>query len=65
MEYHFLTLRPATFLKGFDTASSIALLAISAIAKKSSDGKQIPPGYIIVLPVITPRSYMTSITHCT
>ncbi|KIM89142.1 hypothetical protein PILCRDRAFT_813050 [Piloderma croceum F 1598] len=37
---------------GFDTASSIALLALSAIAKKSSDGKQIPPGYIIVLPLL-------------
>ncbi|OSD07399.1 NicO-domain-containing protein [Trametes coccinea BRFM310] len=37
---------------GFDTASSIALLAISAIAKRGPDGSQIPPGYIVVLPLL-------------
>lgn len=36
---------------GFDTASSIALLAVSAIAKKGSDGKQIPSADIVILPV--------------
>ena len=38
-------------LLGFDTASSIALLATSAIAKKDSDGKEIPSSYIVILPV--------------
>jgi nickel/cobalt transporter (NiCoT) family protein len=37
--------------KGFDTASSIALLAASAIAKKGADSKGIPPGDIVILPV--------------
>ncbi|KAK0188034.1 NicO-domain-containing protein [Armillaria mellea] len=36
---------------GFDTASSIALLAVSALAKKRSDGSTIPPGDIVILPV--------------
>lgn len=36
---------------GFDTASSIALLAISAIAKKGPDGKSIPSAHIVILPV--------------
>jgi high-affinity nickel-transport protein len=40
-------------LAGFDTASSIAILAISAIAKRGSDGKGIPPRDIVVLPVST------------
>ena len=38
-------------MTGFDTASSIALLAVSAIAKKGSDGKSIPSSEIVVLPV--------------
>ncbi|KIP10218.1 hypothetical protein PHLGIDRAFT_266160 [Phlebiopsis gigantea 11061_1 CR5-6] len=37
---------------GFDTASSIALLAVSAIAKKDSNGNQIPAGYIVILPFL-------------
>ncbi|KAA1469899.1 NicO-domain-containing protein [Dentipellis sp. KUC8613] len=37
---------------GFDTASSIALLAVSAIAKKGADGKGIPPADIVVLPLL-------------
>ncbi|KAI0333765.1 NicO-domain-containing protein [Cubamyces sp. BRFM 1775] len=37
---------------GFDTASSIALLAISAIAKRGPDGRQIAPGNIVVLPLL-------------
>ncbi|KAI0345970.1 NicO-domain-containing protein [Trametopsis cervina] len=37
---------------GFDTASSIALLATSAIAKKSTDGGQIPSSYIVILPFL-------------
>ncbi|KAF9651590.1 NicO-domain-containing protein [Thelephora ganbajun] len=37
---------------GFDTASSIAILAISAIAKHGPDGKGIEPVHIIVLPLL-------------
>ncbi|KAI0643135.1 NicO-domain-containing protein [Trametes meyenii] len=37
---------------GFDTASSIALLAISAIAKREPDGQQIAPGDIVILPLL-------------
>ncbi|KAK0221791.1 NicO-domain-containing protein [Armillaria fumosa] len=37
---------------GFDTASSIALLAVSALAKKKSDGSTIPPGDIVILPLL-------------
>jgi high-affinity nickel-transport protein len=40
-----------TLIIGFDTASSIALLAISALGRKRSDGSAIPSGYIIILPV--------------
>ncbi|KAI1793273.1 NicO-domain-containing protein [Ganoderma leucocontextum] len=42
---------------GFDTASSIALLAISAIAKRDPDGGQISPGDVIVLPLLFTYSY--------
>ncbi|KAI0632023.1 NicO-domain-containing protein [Trametes polyzona] len=37
---------------GFDTASSIALLAISAIAKREPGEAQIPAGYIVILPLL-------------
>ncbi|TDL23298.1 NicO-domain-containing protein [Rickenella mellea] len=37
---------------GFDTASSIALLAVSALAIKDADGKHIPQGYIVILPFL-------------
>ncbi|KAH0586225.1 hypothetical protein H2248_007479 [Termitomyces sp. 'cryptogamus'] len=37
---------------GFDTASSIALLAISAVAKRGSDGRVIPSSNIIILPLL-------------
>ncbi|TFK74846.1 NicO-domain-containing protein [Pluteus cervinus] len=37
---------------GFDTASSIALLAISAIAKKNTEGENIKPGDIVILPLL-------------
>ncbi|KJA23125.1 hypothetical protein HYPSUDRAFT_66594 [Hypholoma sublateritium FD-334 SS-4] len=37
---------------GFDTASSIALLAVSALAKKNSDGHSIPSSHIIILPFL-------------
>ncbi|KAJ7448506.1 NicO-domain-containing protein [Mycena latifolia] len=37
---------------GFDTASSIALLAISALARKRSDGSSIPSSYIVILPFL-------------
>ena len=35
---------------GFDTASSIALLAVSALARKN-DGHSIPSSHIVILPV--------------
>ncbi|KZT18443.1 NicO-domain-containing protein [Neolentinus lepideus HHB14362 ss-1] len=37
---------------GFDTASSIALLAVSGIAKRSADGAAIRPGDIVILPLL-------------
>ncbi|KIY72001.1 NicO-domain-containing protein [Cylindrobasidium torrendii FP15055 ss-10] len=37
---------------GFDTASSIALLAVSAIAKKGPNGEGIPPRDIVILPLL-------------
>lgn len=37
---------------GFDTASSIALLAVSALAKKDSNGHSIPSHHIIILPFL-------------
>ncbi|KAH8104710.1 NicO-domain-containing protein [Cristinia sonorae] len=37
---------------GFDTASSIALLAVTAIAKKGADGSRIPPADIVILPLL-------------
>ncbi|KAI0269739.1 high-affinity nickel-transport protein-domain-containing protein [Gloeopeniophorella convolvens] len=37
---------------GFDTASSIALLAVSALAKKGADGKGIPAADIVILPLL-------------
>ncbi|KAK7681581.1 hypothetical protein QCA50_015314 [Cerrena zonata] len=37
---------------GFDTASSIALLAVSALAKKNTDGVHIAPADIIILPLL-------------
>ncbi|KAF9013217.1 high-affinity nickel-transport protein-domain-containing protein [Cyathus striatus] len=37
---------------GFDTASSVALIAISAIAKKGPDGGSIPASYIVILPFL-------------
>lgn len=40
-----------TCFTGFDTASSVALLAVSALAEKGADGKAIPQGYIVILPV--------------
>jgi len=37
---------------GFDTASSIALLAVTALAKKGTDGSSIGQGDIVVLPFL-------------
>ncbi|THH27572.1 hypothetical protein EUX98_g6615 [Antrodiella citrinella] len=37
---------------GFDTASSIALLAVTALAKKGTDGKSISPADIVILPLL-------------
>lgn len=39
---------------GFDTASSIALLAISAIAQRGTNGESISHGKIVILPVRLP-----------
>lgn len=36
---------------GFDTASSIALLAISAVAQRGANGEQISHGKIVIFPV--------------
>lgn len=36
---------------GFDTASSIALLAISAIAKRNAEGKGVHSASVVILPV--------------
>lgn len=45
------SLTTTDMFEGFDTASSIALLAVSAIAKKGADAKRIPPAYVVILPV--------------
>ncbi|KAG2009920.1 hypothetical protein CC2G_012791 [Coprinopsis cinerea AmutBmut pab1-1] len=37
---------------GFDTASSIALISVSAIAKKQSEYGSFPSSYIIILPLL-------------
>lgn len=37
---------------GFDTASSIALLGVSALAKKNTDGTPMSSGHIIILPLL-------------
>jgi high-affinity nickel-transport protein len=37
---------------GFDTASSIALLAASALAKKGTDTEGVPPADIVILPLL-------------
>ncbi|KAF5385618.1 hypothetical protein D9757_005552 [Collybiopsis confluens] len=37
---------------GFDTTSSIALLAVSALAVKDANGKSIPAGDIVILPFL-------------
>ncbi|KAG8869720.1 hypothetical protein FRC20_000964 [Serendipita sp. 405] len=37
---------------GFDTASSIALLAVSALAKRDAQGKGIPTSSIVILPLL-------------
>lgn len=37
---------------GFDTASSIALLALSALAQRSDQGSRVQPSTIIVLPLL-------------
>ncbi|TFK28056.1 NicO-domain-containing protein [Coprinopsis marcescibilis] len=37
---------------GFDTASSIALIAISSIAKRESNGTTVPSSHIIILPLL-------------
>lgn len=37
---------------GFDTASSIALLAVTAIAQRGADGAEIPHSHIVILPLL-------------
>ncbi|OCF39887.1 high-affinity nickel-transporter [Kwoniella heveanensis CBS 569] len=46
---------------GFDTASSIALLAISAIAQRGPDGQAISHGKIVVLPFTAGMSLVDSL----
>jgi high-affinity nickel permease len=40
-----------SLMTGFDTASSIALLAISAVAQRGATGESISHGKIVILPV--------------
>ena len=47
----FECLTTTDMFEGFDTASSIALLAASALAKKGADAERIPPADIVILPV--------------
>jgi len=37
---------------GFDTASSIALLAVSALAKKGTGTEGVPPADVVILPLL-------------
>ncbi|WVQ98603.1 hypothetical protein IAU59_005733 [Kwoniella sp. CBS 9459] len=46
---------------GFDTASSIALLAISAIAQRGPDGQAISHGKIVILPFTAGMSLVDSL----
>ncbi|WWC69592.1 uncharacterized protein I206_103535 [Kwoniella pini CBS 10737] len=46
---------------GFDTASSIALLAISAIAQRGPSGKEINHGKIVILPFTAGMSLVDSL----
>ena len=59
-----IRLNPQTLIllsrKGFDTASSIALLAVSALAKKTADGKGIAQSDIVILPVCTRSHFSTA-----
>lgn len=49
---------------GFDTASSIALLAVTAIAQRGADGAEIPHSYIVILPVSpTPARLLSASDH--
>ncbi|OCF72005.1 high-affinity nickel-transporter [Kwoniella mangroviensis CBS 8886] len=46
---------------GFDTASSIALLAISAVAQRGPNGKEINHGKIVILPFTAGMSLVDSL----
>lgn len=46
-----IIINDVSFYAGFDTASSIALLAVSALGRRGSDGKPIPAAHIVILPV--------------
>ncbi|KAH7336999.1 high-affinity nickel-transport protein-domain-containing protein [Rhizoctonia solani] len=37
---------------GFDTASSIALLAVTALAQRGADGTEMPRSHIVILPLL-------------
>ncbi|CAE6464343.1 unnamed protein product [Rhizoctonia solani] len=37
---------------GFDTASSIALLAVTALAQRGADGAEMPHSHIVILPLL-------------
>jgi high-affinity nickel-transport protein len=45
-------------ISGFDTASSIALLAVTALAKKGPNGTSISNSQIVILPVSSLSYYM-------
>ena len=46
-----LPLNSSGMISGFDTASSIALIAVTALAKKGPDGTSISNSQIILFPV--------------
>ena len=49
---------------GFDTASSIALLAIATLAKRNTDsGSVVPSSHVIILPVRSPVPFLVHKTH--
>ena len=56
-------------IPGFDTASSIALIAVTALAKKGSNGTSIPNSQIVLFPVVSDALFhtvwtMKSLTFC-
>lgn len=49
---------------GFDTASSIALLAVTAIAQRGANGEGMPRSHIVILPVsVQSTAKLFVVTH--